>query len=501
MNSMKVIFRADASTMIGTGHIMRCLVVADALREQDYTVSFACIPQEGDMIPYIENRGYEVLTLSASSDLANVDELNYSTWLLQSENDDAIEFAHLVGSAEIVVVDHYAIGKSWHKQVINQLNCFLVAIDDLVREHHADLIIDQTLGRTPEEYSGRGKVLSGIDYAMVAPKFSKLRSQAVSKVFNDKKPKILISMGGVDQQNATLQSLQALVGQVDANFTVLLGPRSPHFQIVKDWCALHENIEHKEFESDMARLMLEHDIAIGAPGTTSWERACLGLPSILIPLANNQKTVCEQLLKCNAVLTVSLDEIGNSLLNQYYELVSRWSQYHANNLKLCDGLGVQRVTFEIHKNFKPKTSIDLSLRKATQNDIKTVYDWQSHPSTRKFALNTEVPSWDSHYRWMSQKLESKCDYFYIIFDSGSGDKLGVLRLDLTEPDNYLVSIYVSPEHYGRGIALAALNIVSELHSDMTLHATVLEENTASHRLFKKAKFIQIDSRSYIRYAS
>ncbi|MFA0603367.1 UDP-2,4-diacetamido-2,4,6-trideoxy-beta-L-altropyranose hydrolase, partial [Vibrio amylolyticus] len=196
MNSMKVIFRADASTMIGTGHIMRCLVVADALREQNYAVSFACIPQEGDMIPYIENRGYEVLTLSASSDLPNVDELNYSTWLLQSEGDDAIEFAHLVGSAEIVVVDHYAIGKSWHKQVINQLNCFLVAIDDLVREHHADLIIDQTLGRTPEEYSGRGKVLSGIDYAMVAPKFSKLRSQAVSKVFNDKKPKILVSMGG-----------------------------------------------------------------------------------------------------------------------------------------------------------------------------------------------------------------------------------------------------------------------------------------------------------------
>ncbi|MGC9460086.1 bifunctional UDP-2,4-diacetamido-2,4,6-trideoxy-beta-L-altropyranose hydrolase/GNAT family N-acetyltransferase [Vibrio genomosp. F10] len=298
-----------------------------------------------------------------------------------------------------------------------------------------------------------------------------------------------------------MQSLQALVGQVDANFTVLLGPRSPHFQIVRDWCALHENIEHKEFESDMARLMLEHDIAIGAPGTTSWERACLGLPSILIPLADNQKTVCEQLLKCDAVLTVSLNEIGNSLLNQYYELVSRWAQYHANNLKLCDGLGTQRVVVEMRKNFKPKASIDLSLRQATQNDIKIVYDWQSHPSTRKFALNTEVPSWDSHYRWMSQRLESKCDYFYIIFDSGSGDKLGVLRLDLTEPGNYLISIYVSPEHYGRGIALAALNIVSELHSDRTLHATVLEENTASHRLFKKAKFIQIDSRNYIRYAS
>ncbi|MCV5261658.1 UDP-2,4-diacetamido-2,4,6-trideoxy-beta-L-altropyranose hydrolase, partial [Escherichia coli] len=103
-------------------------------------------------------------------------------------------------------------------------------------------------------------------------------------------------MGGIDAPNATFKVLESLCGKVEAKFTVLLSPRAPHFDQVKELCASRADVSHLDFVSDMASLMLEHDIAIGAPGTTSWERACLGLPNVIVPLAENQQLICKQLV-------------------------------------------------------------------------------------------------------------------------------------------------------------------------------------------------------------
>ncbi|WP_028834550.1 MULTISPECIES: UDP-2,4-diacetamido-2,4,6-trideoxy-beta-L-altropyranose hydrolase [unclassified Pseudoalteromonas] len=496
---MQVVIRADASRSIGSGHIMRCLVLADALSDLNYSVLFACLPQQGDMISYIEERGFAVIKLNMPNEVFNPQsDAEYEAWLHRSSLADAEDFIQMIGRADLVITDHYAIGKTWQKLVRKIMGCFLVSIDDLVRDHEADLIVDQTLGRKPNEYNADCLVLAGSEYAMLAPNFSLLRKFAFRRSSPSDRPKVLISMGGIDNQNVTLRALKSLVGKINANFTVLLSPRAPHYQLVKSWCNKQSNVLHKDFEADMAGLMLKHDVAIGAPGTTSWERACLGLPSILVPLADNQEMVCNQLILNNAILKVCQEDIEAYLLPTYHQVINKWDELHVSNLKLCDGLGVKKLVLEIQQLVKLDNYFSLKLVFASDDDIKTVYDWQCHPKTREFALNADVPTWEEHQRWMQSKLVSTSDYFYLVVDKKTGEKLGVLRLDKIEPKNYLVSIFVAPESYGLGVATKALKIVDVIHPEFTFHATVLECNKASQKLFRKANYVQKSSEKFIR---
>ncbi len=342
---MKVVFRVDASLLIGSGHVMRCLVLAEGLSKKGYDISFACTPLDGDMRAFIVARGFEVITLPAPQKvLTPKHDADYIAWLQKSITQDAKDFIAAITTVDLVITDHYAIGVKWQKQVKNSLGCRLLAIDDLARQHQADLILDQTLDREEKDYAiSNTRVLVGSEYALLHSNFASKREQAFSRKLTSDQPKILVSMGGIDAPNATLKVLKSLHDKIDAQFTVLLSPRAPHFQQVKEWCLLHSNVTHNEFISDMASLMLEHDIAIGAPGTTSWERACLGLPNIIIPIAENQKFICEQLLKKKASVVVEVVDISHELVNAYQEIVNNWTEFKLANLVICDGAGTRRI--------------------------------------------------------------------------------------------------------------------------------------------------------------
>lgn len=497
---MKVVFRVDASIWIGSGHVMRCLVLADALKEAAFDVSFACLPQAGDMITYIEQRHHQVIKLTAeSSPTTPINDTDYLGWLQRSVEQDTVDFINKVAQADIVITDHYAIAQKWQKIIKAAFECKLIAIDDLVRYHDADCILDQTLGLQSEEYSSAAVVLAGTDYALLAPQFNLHRSKALAKSAPLNIPKVLISMGGIDAPNATLSVLKSLVGKVEATFTVLLSPRAPHYQLVVDWCNRHDNITHCDFSDNMALLMLEHDVGIGAPGTTSWERACLGLPSIIIPLADNQKTITKQLVKHKAALALTLNDVEYHIVDTFQVLLSSWKQYHNVNLALCDGKGTQRVVLSLQQQMSKVDSGLFELTLASVADIKLVYDWQCHPKTRQYALNVAVPTWDEHLSWMSMKLTNSEDYFYIVRQRISGEAVGVLRLDKQKAQQYLVSIFVAPDKYGLGVGSSALQLVNVVHTDLTLHATVLENNKASQHLFEKANFQRVTPEKFIRH--
>ncbi|GCF91220.1 MULTISPECIES: UDP-2,4-diacetamido-2,4,6-trideoxy-beta-L-altropyranose hydrolase [Shewanella] len=497
---MKVVFRVDASTWIGSGHVMRCLVLADALKKIASNVSFACLPQQGDMIAYIKERGFHVIKLtSVLSPITPVDGADYLGWLQRSINLDADDFITKVDSADIVITDHYAIGLEWQKKVKAALICKIIAIDDLVREHCADCIIDQTLGRKAEEYKTKTNILAGTNYALLTSTFSSFRAKAFAKVPPSSTPKILLSMGGVDAPNATLKVLKCLVGKIQGNITVLLSPRAPHYKEVVEWCGGHNEIIHCDFSNNMALLMSEHDIAIGAPGTTSWERACLGLPSIIIPLADNQTTITAQLVKHKAAIAVTLNNIEHDLVKSFETLINDWKTYHQNNLILCDGKGTQRVVLNLQQMILAEPFERYQLTLATSADITLVYKWQCHPNTRQYALTTSAPSWEEHASWMANKLMSLDDFFYVVRCNLSGQAVGVLRLDKQQDSHYLVSIFIAPEHYGKGVAKAALMLADLIHPNVTLHATVLEQNKPSQLLFEKANYQRISQQEFIRH--
>jgi UDP-2,4-diacetamido-2,4,6-trideoxy-beta-L-altropyranose hydrolase len=308
------------------------------------------------MVDFISQQSFKVMKLeSPISPLVPQNNSDYSAWLQVSELDDANNSIRLIDSADLIIIDHYGINALWEEKVRTQLECHIMVIDDLVRAHSADIILDQTFSRKASEYISTTKnVLTGCQFALLAPRFSELREKASCKRLNIANPKVLISMGGIDNPNATLQVLQCLeLLALKPAVTVLLGMRSPHYEKVNAFCQTRlEWITHIEFTHSMPELMLEHDLAIGAPGSTSWERACLGLPSIVVPLAENQQKICSVLESVGAVLRVELNHIKDELLPAYDHILDNWMTYQEINFSLCDGLGTQRVVQHVEQLFQ-----------------------------------------------------------------------------------------------------------------------------------------------------
>lgn len=495
---MNVGIRVDASILIGSGHVMRCLVLAVALRDEGCLVTFVCRPQPGDLIDVIIARKFNVIRLNPiMNDEPIVEATDYVEWLGRSVVDDADDFLFRAKKFDIVVTDHYAIGKEWQKIVRAKLSCKIIAIDDLVREHDADVLIDQTLGRKAQDYHGVERVLSGSDYALIKPIFAELREQAYDRFSRNSTIRILVSMGGVDNSNVTLLVLQKLVTKPDTQITVLLSSRAPHHSKIVSFCSKYDHIQHIDFVEDMAAVMINHDLAIGAPGSTSWERACLGLPSVIIPVAENQYEIAQILQLKRASVVVNLSELDTSFLDAYEKVKAMWSVYVRANLALCDGLGVYRVLAGI-KHLLASPSPVYQLMAVNTEDINQIFQWQINPLTRKYALSLGAPSWEDHVKWMNEKMSKVEDYFYKVVHLHRKQSVGVVRLDRMNPGHYLVSIYIDPDNYGCGIAQKSLAILDQIHPHISIHATVVQENKASQRLFEKAGYVREGAEKFIR---
>jgi len=496
---MNVVFRSDSSVYIGTGHVMRCLALATAMKEHGYSVSFACMPQKNDLIGLIRARGFEVICLSRPLvEVVPEHDEDYQAWLQKSQEEDAQDFIRQVREVDIVVTDHYAIDYVWQRKVKDILDCKIIAIDDLVRTHYADLLIDQSLGRNVSEYIGIDMVLAGSDYAILSSEFPAAREISFDKCRPSHPLKVLISMGGVDAKNVTLHILQSLIGKLEASFTVLLSPRAPNYHSVVEWCKEHSQVEHFDFINDMSALLLKHDIAIGAPGTSSWERACLGLPSVIIPIAGNQINISNQLASRNAVIVVEKEKVQSSLVPACKNLVENWRKFYKSSIRICDGRGAIRSILKVNEMTGISAKPKIKLVFATKNDTNIIFEWQCDARTRMYSLNRDAPSWIEHQAWMSKKLESYTDFFFIIKSEILASRVGVLRLDRQSKGNYLLSILIAPSFYGQGLALEALTYVSKVFLDLNLHAVVLESNTASQKLFEKVGFSRVSSEKFIR---
>ncbi|PMK74238.1 UDP-2,4-diacetamido-2,4,6-trideoxy-beta-L-altropyranose hydrolase [Vibrio breoganii] len=345
---MNVVFRVDASIHIGSGHVMRCLVLAKALNRDGARVTFACLPLPSDMRAYIEAQGFAVHSLTPPPVIIEPSSsADYLGWLQRSIEVDANDFLSCIDQADWVVTDHYAIDAEWQTIISSKLGCQILAIDDLIRTHFASLIVDQTLNREPNEYDSPNVVLAGTRFALLDERFSKKRDVAEKRRLIKSQASVLISMGGIDAPNATLKILKSLEALNELKCTVLLSERSPHFEEVRDWCGEKSQFTHIAFTNDMPSMMLNHDIAIGAPGSTSWERACLGLPNVIVPLADNQHEICRELVKAGAAVKVDIEDIEVRLPSAVSQVLENWDDYVQKNLLLCDGRGVERVVDKI----------------------------------------------------------------------------------------------------------------------------------------------------------
>ena len=503
----KAAFRVDASLDIGTGHVLRCLVLADALKDTGVECIFICREHSGHLIDFIKSSGYKVITLEIPPNFANQTlmepHLKHASWLGVNQFEDAIQCLDKLQQERLdwLIVDHYGIDFHWEK-LLKPICKHIIIIDDLAdRKHVGDCLIDQTLGREPCDYAhlipSESKLLLGTRYALVRPEFSAMREKAYERLPPGPSVQVLVSMGGVDQNNVTLKVLRFLSEKSGVAVTVLLSPRAPHYLSVASYCKASQNIHHIDFSGDVAQLMLRCDIAIGAPGSTSWERACLGLPSIVIPLADNQHQISRVLQSRHAAVIVRLANLDADLSGAYDHLVANWTKYHNASLLVCDGLGVNHVMIEL-EHLDTSVARNFGLVKASREDIKKIFEWQSNPVTRKYSLNSQAPTWAQHIAWMEKKLSNTKDFFYMTVDLDTQKKVGVVRLDHLDDKCYLVSIFVNPDSYGKGIGIKSLSLLDDIHRDITIHATVLPEHIASQNLFQKANYERAGANKFIR---
>ena len=338
---MNIVFRVDASIEMGSGHLMRCLTYSDELKQKNHKITFICRESESSLIGLIKHKNYKIITL-ATVDNFQSNSL-YLNWLGATQEQDAEQTIKVIPkNIDLLIVDSYALDEIWHKQLRPYTKKIMV-IDDLAdRQFDCDVLLNQNLGIQKENYknkvSNNCELLLGCDYALLRSEFSKIREKALEKRKNTKKIKnILISMGGSDTQNRTYDILQEIAD--DLNIVVVLGSLSPYNAMIKTY-AKDKNIEVIIDANNMSELMFEADLAIGAGGSTSWERCCLGLPTLLFITAENQRKIAENLVKLDAVKVVdNLKENLQDILNDF----SLWQTMSKRAQIVCDGLGVKRI--------------------------------------------------------------------------------------------------------------------------------------------------------------
>jgi UDP-2,4-diacetamido-2,4,6-trideoxy-beta-L-altropyranose hydrolase len=357
---MKVVFRTDASVQIGTGHLMRCLTLANELALKGHSCHFICRNHQGHLGSLIIYNGHELTLLPQST---NTDQQvtegkgsPHADWLGVTWQQDALQTLEILSplNADWLVVDHYSLAAEWEKEVSKEVGRIMV-IDDLAdRNHQCDLLLDQNLGREVSDYASlvpEGCTqLIGPSYALLRPEFTAARESSLRRRQQPELGRILISLGGVDRTNATGRILQALTETAlpdDIKLDIVMGASAPYLDEVRKQAArLPFDATVNVSVSDMADRMSLADLSIGAAGSTSWERCCLGVPSIIVILAENQRLIGEALERNRCALLLHEADIGSHLDEMMQQLRGSRSvldKLAGNAARICDGLGSARL--------------------------------------------------------------------------------------------------------------------------------------------------------------
>lgn len=286
----RVLLRADASSRIGTGHVLRSLTLAGVLRSRGWTaILTGRFPP--DLADLAARSGVELAELP--DDLAFEAE---PAWL---------DERGLLDGVNLVVADSYDLAAAWHLAIARP-GLVLMAIDDLARDRlEVDLVLNQNLGASADRYSdlvpADTTILAGPRYALLRPEFAEARRHRAAPT--GRVDRILVFMSGADEHDVTRRAAEAAL-LVEVPVDIVVGSAYPFLVRLKGWAASHPGVELYRNTTEMARLMAAADLAIGAPSSASWERCTLGLPAVLVTLADNQVEVAALLAGAGAAVSL-----------------------------------------------------------------------------------------------------------------------------------------------------------------------------------------------------
>ncbi len=472
------VFRADAGGALGTGHVRRCLALAGALAAEGWRCGFACRRGAAAAVPELAGAGVAV------------------NWLDEDEADTPEALAaRWPGGADLLIADQYGLdagyergARPWARRVM--------AIDDLAdRPHDCELLLDATPGRPPDAYRGlvpEGcRMLTGPDHALLRPDFARRRLLARGP-HDGRVRRVLVAPGGTDSAGLGPLMLRAIRRSgLELALDVMIGGSAGNLDEIRREAAGIAGARVHADADDPAALTAAADLVLGAGGSSSWERCCLGVPALVAIAADNQRPGTEALAAAGAVEVLgdvgSLDPEGIAeRLRAAAADPARVAAMAVAALELCDGLGAARAAIAVAGAPLAKDGALVGLRRATRNDAATLLGWQRDPETRRHARNPDAPTEDEHRAWLGAKLADPGCALHLI-DHG-GVPAGTVRLDRRGAGGLEVSIAVAPDRHRLGIGQAALEVLRRLVPWAELWAEVLPGNRASHRLFEAAGY-------------
>lgn len=357
---MNIAFRVDASTRIGTGHFMRCLTLADAIKERGGTSRFLSRNLPDHLCGLLDSRGHTLLPLGPGDGVADGG-LAHSAWLGTSQQADARECIKALHdlTCDWLVVDHYALDERWETPLRQRAKNIFVIDDIADRNHDCDLLLDQNLipnqaNRYENKISPGCPKLLGPRYALLQPVYAELHGQA--KPRDGPVNRIFVYFGGADVDNLTGRTIEAFfaLSRPDIILDLVTSIDSPHATDIRDRIKGSNNIRLHQNLPSLAPLMMRADLAVGAAGATSWERLCLGLPSLVVTLAENQTPIALELDRQGLACSMGgKNEASVAKIRESLEWILQNGRSRGCSslcLAMVDGLGVDRVIDAMKQN-------------------------------------------------------------------------------------------------------------------------------------------------------
>lgn len=514
-----VVFRCDASMRIGSGHVMRCLTLARALHRRGAEIVFLCRRKPGDLIELLEQE-FRVLALPECPQISPEPEeatklsgrALYAAWLGCSEEQDATESLAALANADfqppaLLVLDHYGLGAPWQRRMQEVLRAadvsapVVLVLDDLAdRAHQTSVLMDANRldPAAPDPYRDlvpeACTTLLGPAYSLLNPLYSRLQPLLPAR---SQLARLLVFFGGMDAANYAAVALEALSHPrlLPLAVDVVLGAAAPHRADLESRVLGRPNTSLHVGLPSLAGLMARADLALGAAGTASWERACLGLPSLVVPVAENQEEGALALEVAGVArcmnLQAAVDPVA-TLQAALLELLDAPDDLQVMSeacLQLGDGRGLGRVVAAL---LGPAPG--LRLRPAQAADLWLYHWWASDPQVRRQSFNSDPIPLAQHRLWFAGRLTSPLALLRVLED-GDGLPLGQIRFERAAETDARAVIGFSLDRLARGQGLAPQLLergLAELArcwgASCEAYGEVRADNPASCRAFLRAGF-------------
>lgn len=499
---MRIVFRTDATSQIGTGHFMRCLSLAVALKQRGAHIRFISRELPVHLREMLAAKGIELVSLGDNIDLSPTDKLVHAHWLGTSQAQDAQATIEAMSDQawDWLIVDHYALDARW-ESVMRQATKQIMVIDDIAdRQHDCDVLLDQNFyadmqTRYVDKVPAHCQLLLGPHYALLRDEFRKLHEQVQPRTGTVKR--ILVFFGGIDAGNYTGLAIEALAGLSDngLHVDVVIGTQHPCRAEIETNCATQGFVCYVQTDR-MAELMAAADLAIGAGGSATWERCCLGLPALSICVASNQQRQIADAAEEGLLYAPSSDGDLVVVLKRHVTTLLENSpllmMISNTAMGAVDGRGVLRVIRKFgYTDAEQSSASNIAVRLAVAEDAALVWPWRNNESTRRYFFDSSPVSLDAHLEWWNQSLSNLKRV--LLLGKLDGKEVGVIRYDLVDSRHAKVSIYLSPEMMGRGLGEGLLragqNWLLQNHPEAkTISAEIMAKNIASLRVFQAAGF-------------